>query len=151
MQLPIDVARQAPFKKPKYIDEETPMLSRWMVFGFRPEDQHKPYAHQRVDVTDPNGSDIFTNVTGKQADAILKARNDFVDAILKIINHRVPEAWRVGMRVEYIRQISWGPSTGDKGTIVEVNGVNDFIVMPDENESHRFYTTTDDVTWLPDD
>lgn len=71
MQIPIDV-RKAPFK-PKYLDEETYILNRWFVFGGREDGT--------VDISYTNG-DIFIGVTPEKAERIIKARNEFCDAIL---------------------------------------------------------------------
>jgi hypothetical protein len=73
MQLPID-ARNAPFKE-KYIDEETPMLSRWFEFG-------------KGDLMGGNcGSDeIFTNLRPEQVAAMVAARDTFCNRVLEILN-----------------------------------------------------------------
>ena len=78
MQLPID-ARDAPFK-PKYIEDETPMLSRWTVFGRD--------ASGRVFLIGGNNGneDIFAGLLPEQADAMVEARNAFCDRVLEILN-----------------------------------------------------------------
>jgi hypothetical protein len=74
MHLPID-ARLAPFRT-KYIDEETPMLSRWFVYG--------------IDVADGtfcinNGTDdVVVGLTKEQAETLIRARERFVDAVLQV-------------------------------------------------------------------
>jgi hypothetical protein len=78
MQLPVD-ARDAPFK-PKYIDEETPMFSRWFEWGRRPDGT--------VDLQGGNnGSDeIFVGLPPEKAIAIIAARDKFCDTLLEILN-----------------------------------------------------------------
>ncbi len=78
MELPID-ARRAPFK-PKYLDEETRMLNRWMIFGHDPDDG-------TLQISDAN-DDVFIGLTAEQAARIIIARDEFVQKILSIINAR---------------------------------------------------------------
>jgi hypothetical protein len=76
MQLPID-ARQAPFRD-KYLDEETPMFSRWFVFG-----THK----FGVDVANHDG-DVFINLTPEQAVRLCSLRRVFVEGVLDVLNQK---------------------------------------------------------------
>lgn len=73
MQLPID-ARNAPFK-PKYIDEETPMLSFWFEFG-------------KGCLVGGNcgNEDIFVNLSEEQVVAMVAARHTFCTQVLEILN-----------------------------------------------------------------
>jgi len=74
MQLPIEYP--APLKD-KYIDEETPMFARWMIFGVHPQTGN-------VDIHDGN-EDIITNVPSNVATKILDARTLFVDSMLDLM------------------------------------------------------------------
>lgn len=76
MLLPIDY-RQRPFKA-KYIDEETHMLSRWMIFGEHPDGW--------VDIANSNGDDIFTHVPRDVAERMVDGRNDWVASVLEELN-----------------------------------------------------------------
>lgn len=78
MELPIDVS-DGPFRE-KYLDEETPMLSRWFVFGW-----HKDGL---VDVANREG-DVLINCTRDQAAQLVEERNTFVNSVLRIVNRRV--------------------------------------------------------------
>lgn len=85
--------------KAKYIDEETPMLARWMAFGWYIEgldpaerdakEMTKPGYLIRnathVDIHETNTGDIFTHVPVAIAERILKARDEFCTAILGIL------------------------------------------------------------------
>lgn len=72
MNLPIDM-RNAPFK-PKYVEDETPMLARWMVFG--------TYDDGTVGISDGQ-EDIFVGVPPAAAESIVQARDVFVDAMMQ--------------------------------------------------------------------
>lgn len=72
MELPID-CRNAPFKR-KYIDEETPVISQWMIFGEFPDGT--------VGVSDGT-NDIFDWCPREKAEAIVKAREEFVAVVLR--------------------------------------------------------------------
>jgi hypothetical protein len=87
MQLPID-ARKAPFKT-KYLDEETPMLARWMVTG---TSDVGAYFVGDADL------DVVVGLTDVKAAALIKARDQFVNAVLEVINGSSPH-WPV---------IAWG-------------------------------------------
>jgi hypothetical protein len=76
MQLPISFA-SFPVKE-KYIDEETSVLSRWMVFG-----EHKDGT---VDVCDAQGNDIFTRVPAPLAELLCRKRNIWVGELLEQLN-----------------------------------------------------------------
>jgi len=80
MNLPID-ASKAPYRD-KYLDEETPLLARWIIFGWDPT--HGSF--QVDDAHDP----IFTGLTYQQAEQLCMARKVFVDEVLRIINKREP-------------------------------------------------------------
>lgn len=71
-QLPIDYTRR-PWKT-KYIDEETLATNKWFIFGV--------FKDGTVDVSDGT-EDILTHVPRAAAEEIIKARNDFVDVLLK--------------------------------------------------------------------
>ena len=77
MRLPID-ARNAPFRD-KYIDSETPVMCRWMVFGVHP-------LTGLVDIADSTGDDVFTMVDSAKADRIVALRNKFSADLLEILN-----------------------------------------------------------------
>lgn len=78
MMLPID-GRNAPFK-PKYIDEETPMLSYWTIFGTEADGT-------RTLIGGNCGSDdIFVGLSDEQAVAMVAARQTFCNAVLEILN-----------------------------------------------------------------
>lgn len=77
MNLPIDV-RRAPYRE-KYLDEETPMLKRWMIFGHDPDDK-------TLQITDNNANDIFVGLSATQAARIIIARDEFVRKIIDIVN-----------------------------------------------------------------
>lgn len=76
MILPID-GRRAPFK-PKYIEDETTLLNKWMVFGHDSSDD-------TVHVSDAE-IDIFHGLTPEQAKRIVDARKLFVDTLLIVLN-----------------------------------------------------------------
>lgn len=78
MQLPID-ARNAPFK-PKYIDEETPMLSFWTPFGKE--------ADGTICLIGGNcgNEDIFVGLRPEQAVAMVEVRRVFCESVLGILN-----------------------------------------------------------------
>jgi hypothetical protein len=81
MNLPIDFrSTHIPIKE-KYIDEETPLLSRWMVFGLHSEDG-------TVDVCDSQGGDVLVHVPVAQANRIVKERNIWVGQLLETLNGR---------------------------------------------------------------
>lgn len=82
MTLPID-ARKAPFPE-KYIDEETPKLCLWMIFG-----QNKTDGTYHVSQMS-NGDDVVIGLTFQQAEELVRARNVFVDEFLRIVNRRDP-------------------------------------------------------------
>lgn len=83
MNLPID-AREAPFRE-KYLDEETPLLARWIVFG---SDRNDGTIH----VSGPT-DDVIVGLSMAQAMEICEVRKTFVDAIISIINTKqVPRA-----------------------------------------------------------
>lgn len=71
MQLPIDY-RSRPIKE-KYLDFETPMFARWVIFG--------EYDDGTVAITDPTGADVFTHVPKDVAEQIIHARDNFVSEI----------------------------------------------------------------------
>lgn len=75
MNLPID-GRDGPFR-PKYIEDETPMLRKWIVLG--------SYDDGTVCVTDGT-DDIFIGLHPLQADIIVKLRNTFIDGVLLMLN-----------------------------------------------------------------
>lgn len=75
MLLPID-ARKAPFKA-KYIDEETPMLARWMTTSS---------TDGTYFVGDYQHNDVFSGLTHQQAVILEAARDVFVDLVLKVLN-----------------------------------------------------------------
>jgi len=75
MKLPIYYP-DGPFL-PKYLDEETPMFARWMIFG--------EGADGSVGLADIEG-DVVANIPRDKAEAIIRLRNSFVDGVLKIIN-----------------------------------------------------------------
>ena len=78
MQLPIDFTQtQFPIKE-KYIDEETAVLSRWMVFG--------SYRDGTVAICDAQGNDIFIHVPVDQAETIVRQRNQWVSVLLISLN-----------------------------------------------------------------
>jgi len=81
VNLPID-ARRAPFPD-KYIDEETALLCLWMIFG-----QNKGDGTYMV--CQLNGDDIIVGLTFQQAEELIRARNVFVDDVLRIVNRRDP-------------------------------------------------------------
>lgn len=70
--LPIDY-RKRPWKQ-KYIDEETPELNRWMIFGEYPDGS--------VGISDGQ-IDIFTHVPRDKALLIVTARNAFVAIVVR--------------------------------------------------------------------
>ena len=72
MILPID-ARKAPFK-PKYLDEETQIMSRWFIFG--------THAEGKVDIMDRFG-DVIIAVSPEKASKLIKARNEFCDILVR--------------------------------------------------------------------
>ena len=74
MDIPID-ARQRPIKA-KYIDEETPMLRSWFVFGHHDDGT--------VDIADGQ-QDVLTHVPREDADRIVTARNAFVSHVLSLL------------------------------------------------------------------
>jgi hypothetical protein len=74
--LPVDY-RKRPWRA-KYLDEETPVLSRWIVFG--------EFDDGTVGISDMN-SDIFEHVPRDVAEQIIDARNAFVDVVLKHFSH----------------------------------------------------------------
>jgi hypothetical protein len=74
MQLPIEYP--AP-QKDKYIEEETTVFNRWMIFGIHPETGN-------VDISDGD-QDIITNVPKDRADKILEVRNMFVNTMLELL------------------------------------------------------------------
>ena len=76
VKLPIDV-RNAPFRH-KYLDEETPLFCRWMIFG-----RHADGV--TVDIADSDG-EVFVNVPIEMAERILATRNAFCDALIEAIN-----------------------------------------------------------------
>lgn len=78
MDLPID-ARRAPFKE-KYLDEETPALTRWFDTGIDAKD--------RTFFVGTKDEDIFSGLTFDQANRIIRARERFVNAVLAIVNDR---------------------------------------------------------------
>lgn len=80
MNLPID-GRNAPFRQ-KYLDEETPVLNRWMVFGDYPEGL--------VGVSDGQ-QDIFSHLLLSKAMIIVAARNAWVDLVLLMLNRGIHE------------------------------------------------------------
>jgi hypothetical protein len=75
MQLPID-ARKAPFKE-KYLDEETPMFSRWFEFGSADD--------LTIHLDDGSGS-VVIGLTLGQAEALQDARDKFVNSVLEVLN-----------------------------------------------------------------
>lgn len=81
MRLPIDFTDTHFPIKEKYIDEETAVLSRWMIFGTHSEDD-------TVDVCDAQGADIFTHVPLQQATDIVHDRNVWVGRLLERLNGR---------------------------------------------------------------
>lgn len=78
MQLPIDFGKR-PYK-PKYIDEETLLLNRWFIFG-----QRQRGLEPLVDLSDGQG-DVIIALPLEVAQRLIKARNDFVDAVLREFN-----------------------------------------------------------------
>ena len=76
--LPIDYLRR-PWKS-KYIDEETPEINQWFVFGGSGEE---------CDISDGN-ADIFTRVPIDVAQEICEARNKFSQEIVRILNRDTP-------------------------------------------------------------
>jgi len=79
MNLPID-ARTAPFRE-KYIDEETPLFYRWFRF-------YLPDTDGTVSLTDRNSENVFEGLSVEQADAIEKARDEFVQKVIDILNQK---------------------------------------------------------------
>lgn len=79
MMLPIDF-RNRPFK-PKYIEDETPMLSEWMTFGKHVEDGTTCIVGGNC-----GSDDIFEGVPLDVAERIVEARRVFVAAIMKELN-----------------------------------------------------------------
>lgn len=78
MNLPID-ARRAPFKE-KYLDEETPMLARWIQHGRDPRDG--------TYFVESSQADVFCGLSLDQANRIVRARERFVNQIISIVNDR---------------------------------------------------------------
>jgi hypothetical protein len=76
MEIPID-ARRAPFK-PKYIEDETSLTNRWMLFGTDPSDG----THHVCDADE----DIVVGLTNQQAIRLVEARRIFVNEVLNILN-----------------------------------------------------------------
>lgn len=76
MDLPLDL-RKAPFK-PKYLDEETPMLADWFAFGEDIEDG-------TAMIGDGN-ADVLVGVPQRKVAPILEARQRFVAEMVHIIN-----------------------------------------------------------------
>jgi len=72
MLLPID-AHNAPFK-PKYLDEETRIMSRWFIFG--------THADGNVDIMD-NFGDVIIVISLEKASKLTKARNEFCDVLVR--------------------------------------------------------------------
>ena len=72
MILPID-ASTAPIK-PKYIDEETLLLARWIEFGAGCISEGF------------SGVDVFVNCSPEQVERLLKARDEFCNEVLDILN-----------------------------------------------------------------
>jgi len=78
MNLPIDFTQTHFPIREKYIDEETPDLCRWMVFG--------EYLDGTVAICDSQGRDIFTHVSHEQAKSIISSRNRWVGELLEQLN-----------------------------------------------------------------
>jgi len=76
MDLPLD-ARTRPFRE-KYIDEETPMFRRWMLFGVEQDGT--------VHVCDGDGDSIISGLTVGEAMRITEARHIFVNTVLDVLN-----------------------------------------------------------------
>jgi hypothetical protein len=70
--LPVDY-RKRPWRH-KYLDEETPVLNRWFIFGTYPDGT--------VGISDGD-QDIFSYVPQPIAVEIVNARNTFVATVLK--------------------------------------------------------------------
>lgn len=79
MLLPIDY-RKRPIKT-KYVDEETPMFARWMIFGEYPDGS--------VCVCSGD-DDIFEYMPKEVAEKVIAARDAFVDAMMEAINGNLP-------------------------------------------------------------
>lgn len=75
MDLPIDV-RTAPFKR-KYLDEETPLLRRWFIFGQRNDGSG-------VDIRDGQ-QDVFIGVDHAVAITICMQRDRYLDKLLPLL------------------------------------------------------------------
>lgn len=71
MDLPID-ARGALFKS-KYLDEETPLLARWRVFGHHDDGT--------VDIA-AGADDVIIHIDPDTACRVIQARDAFLDAVL---------------------------------------------------------------------
>lgn len=70
--LPVDFS-QKPWR-PKYIEDETPMFQRWIIFGEWPDGT--------VDVSSAN-QDIVVRVPRAVAEQMIAARDAFVDVMVK--------------------------------------------------------------------
>lgn len=72
---------------------------------------------------------------------------------------RYPEVWEVGMLVEYVRPIEWGPSVGTRGRIAKIRETeigfpaNQYQVFWVEmlDGYGIFWTTPQDVKWIQGD
>jgi hypothetical protein len=78
MNIPIDFSSTHFPIKEKYIDEETALLSRWMIFGAYPDGT--------VAICDSQGADVFTHVVRKRAEDIVRKRNEWVADLLVQLN-----------------------------------------------------------------
>lgn len=79
MELPID-ARLAPFRE-KYLDEQTPLLAHWFIFG-------KDVADDTIQIVTAaaGNDDVFVGLSAAQAQEIEIVRRDFVRKIVDILN-----------------------------------------------------------------
>jgi hypothetical protein len=71
MILPMEYPRP---KKTKYVDEETTVFNRWMIFGEHPDGIH-------VDIHDGT-EDIITRIPREKAERLIAARNVFINTLL---------------------------------------------------------------------
>jgi hypothetical protein len=73
------------------------------------------------------------------------------------MTHQAPEKWKVGMLVEYVRDMGeFGPNKGDRGKIAEVRNEDErkagdeYQVFWVRLSEGIFWTTPDDVVLIED-